>query len=104
MGKKIFFAYESGHPENRDAITRAVREFNKYQSKYNALTWEDMEINGRIINKTIFEEIDRSEIFACDLTYINHNVLFELGYAIGRRKKLLIFLNDSVFGAKENYG
>jgi nucleoside 2-deoxyribosyltransferase len=99
----IFFAYEGGHPENADAIKFGIKEFNQHQSKLLAKTWEEMEVSGKIINKCITDEIDNCTIFACDLTYLNHNVLFELGYAIGKNKNLLIMLNDTIDGAKARY-
>ena len=37
------------------------------------------------------------------LTYLNHNVLFELGYAIAQQKRLKIFLNPTIIDAKKNY-
>lgn len=103
MSKKIFFAYESGHQSTIDAIKKAITEYNSHQKSFSAMTWEDLRVGGKIINRTVLDNIDSSEIFACDLTYLNHNVLFELGYAIGRRKKLLVFLNTSVEGTQEQY-
>jgi len=103
MKKSIFFAYEGGHADNRDAITHGITEYNKYQSSYQANTWEELRIGGSILNRTILKAIDECEIFSCDLTYLNHNVLFELGYAIGKRKKLMILLNPTVTDAKEKY-
>lgn len=99
----VFFAYEGGHPENSDAIKSGIKEFNSHQSTFIAKTWEEMEVSGKIINKCITDEIDNCTLFACDLTYLNHNVLFELGYAIGKKKNLLIMLNDTVDGAKSKY-
>jgi hypothetical protein len=102
--KNIFFAYQSGPSDNVDAITSAINEFNKQNSnQYFAESWESLKINGAIINKKVLKAIDDSEVFACDLTYMNHNVLFELGYAIGRKKKLFLLLNENIKGAKENY-
>jgi len=102
--KDIFFAYQSGPSDNVDAIQSAVNEFNKQNNNhYFAKTWENLKINGTIINYRVLEAIDRAKIFACDLTYMNHNVLFELGYAIGRKKKLFLMLNETVKGAKENF-
>jgi hypothetical protein len=104
MAKKtIFFAYEDGHQENRDAISRAAQDFNTHQKSYKVLRWEDLKNSGNIIGTRIFEEIRECEIFACDLTYLNHNVLFELGYAIASERKLKVFLNSNVANAKKNY-
>jgi hypothetical protein len=103
VSKTIFFAYESGHQENRDAIYRGINDYNTHQKTYQAITWEDLKVGGNILNATILKAIDHCEIFCCDLTYQNHNVLFELGYAIGKGKKLSVLLNPTVNGSKEKY-
>jgi hypothetical protein len=103
MKKTIFFAYENGHQENRDAISRAAQDFNSHQKKYKVLRWEDLRNSGNIIGARIFEEIRECDIFACDLTYLNHNVFFELGYAIATERKLKIFLNTSIADSQKNY-
>jgi hypothetical protein len=101
--KGIFFAYQGGTSDNVDAIKSAVKEINKQNNNYYARTWESLKINGTIINYKVLEAIDNAEIFACDLTYLNHNVLFELGYAIGKKKKLFLLLNESIKGVKDNF-
>jgi hypothetical protein len=101
--KSIFFAYEDGHLDNRDAITRASDEYNRHQKTFKIIKWEDLRISGNIISKNIFEHIKKCDKFSCDLTYLNHNVLFELGYAIAQRKILKIFLNPNIIDAKRNY-
>ncbi len=99
----IFFAYESGHIENIEAIRAAISEYNNYTNQSTAISWEDLNVNGKIISKIVLDEIEKCSFFACDLTFISHNVIFELGYAIGKRKDLLVFLNDSVSGKLEEY-
>ncbi len=103
MHKSIFFAYESGHQENRDAIQYGITEYNKHQKTYRVISWEGLKIGGQILITTIFKAIDNCDIFTCDLTYQNHNVLFELGYAIGKKKNLLILINENIKDAKDNY-
>jgi len=104
MSKKvIFFAYEDGHQENRDAIIRAAHEYNVHQGTYEVVLWEDLKQSGNIIGSKIFNAIRECEIFACDLTYLNHNVFFELGFAIACKKKLKLFLNENITNSKKNY-
>jgi len=102
--KTIFFAYEDKHQDIKDAITKAASEYNRHQKKsYKIIKWEDLRVSGKIIATEIFEHIKKCNKFACDLTYLNHNVLFELGYAIAQKKFLKIFLNPSIEGAEKNY-
>ena len=103
MATSVFFAYESGHPENKDSVDAAITLFNKHQSSMRALSWENLNVSGSILNASVLKAIDDCDVFACDMTYLNHNVLFELGYAIGRAKELLVLLNRSVQGARDSY-
>ena len=102
----MFFAYQgrrSGQAdENVDAILNAIAEFNGHQKGIEAKSWEDYKSTAPI-NIDILSAIDKCEYFVCDLSYFNHNVLFELGYALAKDRKILIFLNERVSGAKERY-
>ena len=62
-----------------------------------------MSIAGRNLVDKILEEINRSNIFACDLTYPNLNVAFELGYAIARFKRVWIVLNSTITTSESRY-
>lgn len=106
MVEKVFFAYEgaakSGNSINVNAITK-TKELTKSDQKYKITTWEDLKINGRVLINTIFDAINNCDIFACDLTYMNHNVLFELGYAIAKNKKLCLLINPNIIDADVQY-
>tara|TARA_R110002124_G_scaffold287245_1_gene471854 strand:+ start:2137 stop:4377 length:2241 start_codon:yes stop_codon:yes gene_type:complete len=55
-----------------------------------------MDISGGLIWKKILEEIDRRGFFVADVTVLNPNVTYEIGYAIGKQKKLR-FVNHADF-------
>jgi len=94
--KLIFFAYQKQHDgesdNNVDSIVRSIKEFNQYQKAYLAKSWEEYR-KTTPISKDVLNAIDKSEVFVADLTYFNHNVLFELGYAIAKNKEILILLD-----------
>jgi hypothetical protein len=104
--KVIFFAYKGRSrgeaDENVDAIQRAIKDYNQHQGSYRAVSWEEYR-KTTVISKDILEAITGCEVFACDMTYFNHNVMFELGYAIAKNKKILIFLNESIGEARKTY-
>lgn len=88
---KAFFAYPSNRPILMEAIRDAVRELNA-SKQVNIKTWEECNISGKPIIDTIYNEIDKAKLFFADLTGLNPNVMFELGYAIARQKRIwLIF-------------
>lgn len=103
----LFFAYQGIRDNicdnNVDSIKRAISDFNTYQKSIKAVSWEDLKNSGSFIDKEIIEQINVSNYFACDLTYLNHNVLFELGYAIAKNKNIFIFLNEDIENAKNYY-
>lgn len=105
--EKVFFAYEnavrSGSSINVNAIKKA-KEIAESANICSINTWEDLKNNGRILINSIFSAIDDCDIFACDMTYLNHNVLFELGYAIARNKKLYLLINPKIADASKRYG
>ena len=65
--------------------------------------WPDMHPSGRRMIKQITENIDKAEVFACDLTHANLNVAFELGYAIGRFRRGWISLDTTLTTATKEY-
>ena len=104
--KIIFFAYKGRYDgyadDNVDSIKYAIVNYNQHQKKYVAKSWEEFRQTTPISHE-ILEAIDSCEVFTCDMTYFNHNVLFELGYAIAKDKFILILLNESIAGTKEKY-
>jgi len=102
----VFFAYKGKYKgtsdENVDAIYHAIRTYNQYQKKYLLKSWEEYK-KTTAINIDVLNAINNCSIFVSDLSYFNHNVLFELGYAIGKNKKILILLNTNVSGASDMY-
>ncbi|MBN1384760.1 MAG: hypothetical protein JW983_07770, partial [Elusimicrobia bacterium] len=104
--KLIFFAYKGQQKDSADdnvtAIYKAVEMYNIHQKKYEAKLWEDYK-RTTSISKEILEAIDKSPVFICDMTYFNHNVLFELGYAIGCNKQILILVNNNIGNSGKEY-
>ncbi len=83
----------------RTLESRGVLKKNDVQFK----RWRDLSVSGRPLETTILRQIDRHQIFACDLTYPNLNVSFELGYAIARFKRVLASVNPGILNAQSRY-
>lgn len=100
--KKAFYAYSCYKEDLLEDIRLAVKQINESKN-IEITTWEDLAIGGKYIIKGILDAIDRCDLFICDLTYLNFNVLYELGYAISKQKKIWITLNASHANAVSNY-
>jgi hypothetical protein len=96
---KCFVAYSSNLPGKGDSIETAVAELNK-GGMVEVISWVSLAISGRPIIQTICDEIESSDLIIGDITNLNPNVLFELGFAITKRKHLWLIFNPKVVGAK----
>jgi Cdc6-like AAA superfamily ATPase len=94
-----FFAYPSWPPSIPETVKGAVNEINKTQECY-IKTWQECAISGKFIIDVICREIDSADLFIADLTWANPNVLFELGYAIGKQKRVWLLLDPSFTESK----
>jgi len=99
---EAFFAYPSVPAASGDSIRKAVRDLNSGQV-VRAKTWEDCKTGGKFIINTICQQIESSEIFCADLTGINPNVLFELGFAIALDKRIWLMIEPSYSEKKEMF-
>ena len=91
---KAFFAYPSNRPILMEAIRDAVDELNA-EKQVRIKTWEKCNIGGKLVVNTICDSIDESALFFADLTGLNPNVMFELGYAIARDKRIWLIFDTS---------
>lgn len=99
---KCFVAYP-GEPANIAEIMREASENINATNLYEVLTWQDLNIGGNIIITNICDAIDQADFFICDLTHLNPNVLFEMGYAIARGKHIWPVMDTSVEAARKEF-
>ena len=91
---KAFFAYSSRQPTLREPIQAAVHELNAAR-QVDIKTWEECNIGGKFVIDTICTAINEADLFFADLTGLNANVMFELGYAIARNKRVWFIFDES---------
>ena len=99
---KAFFAYPTRTPTLKEAIHGAVPELNE-KGQVNIRTWEQCNIGGKFVIDTICNAIDEAELFLADLTGLNANVMFELGYAIACGKRIWLILDDTYIKEKDMF-
>jgi hypothetical protein len=97
-----FVAYPSKPPSLAETIEQAI-ETIKQSQVVEIDSWKSTKVSGKFIMTTICKTIDDKDIFLCDLTNLNHNVLFELGFAIAKKKRIWILLDPSIEKSTANY-
>ena len=101
---KIFLAYPSKSSELVAQYKRAVEVVRKNNLKQTITLWTELSVSGRVISRVILEQIDRCDILCADITKLNMNVVYEIGYAIGRQKSIYHFFNPELDSDREIFG
>ena len=100
---QCFYAYPAADLALTETIRRSIDLINSQVPQVNVTGWQSLSVTGKNILAEVTNRINLAKLFICDLTYINSNVLFELGYAIAKRKKIWITLDTSQNFSEETY-
>src|SRR3546814_12901110 len=92
---KGFFAYAAKPPQIAETIRLAIEDVERFHAVTSIVDWSELDIAGRFIATEVLREIDQSDFLVADITSLNFNVTYEVGYAIGRGKRVLIVKNEA---------
>ncbi|QEY57738.1 hypothetical protein FXF61_00435 [Pseudomonas sp. C27(2019)] len=90
-----FYAYASHPPEIGQTIEQAVSAVQT-SSKVEVKTWKALDIPGHFISEKVLEGIDSCSFLVADISLLNFNVTYEIGYAIGKGKRVLLTKNKTI--------
>lgn len=93
--KMGFFAYVSALPEIGQTIESAVKSASQIPNVH-VETWKALDIPGHFIAEKVVESIDNCDFLLADISILNFNVTYEIAYAIGKGKRVLITKNSSI--------
>jgi hypothetical protein len=97
-----FVAYPSSPADRAESIEQAIKDLHA-GGVVDIIGWKSLTVSGRVVISAICDEIKNRQIFIADVTALNPNVLFELGYAIAHRKRVWLLLNPSIERAKVEF-
>ena len=89
-------AYPAEPPDIGQTICRCLEKIQQYDRFRQLTGWEESDIPGRFIATGIFNLIESGSIFIADITRLNFNVVFEIGYAIGCKKRAFLVRNENI--------
>ena len=90
MTNKAFFAYPSRPKQVGQTIKNGIADHKKRRRDFEVTEWSQNEIAGVFITEPILDNIRESDLVFGDITRLNFNVVFELGYAIGLGKRVIL--------------
>lgn len=96
---RAFVAYTARDPKLAEVIRSGVAKANRMLG--NALRYEPWifnDIAGQPLISPIIEGIEASRFVVADITYLNPNVVYEVGYAIGKGRRCFLVRSSSVEG------
>jgi hypothetical protein len=95
-----FVAYSSRDPALLQLIGDAVYIANGKSDRVRYETWVYNDIPGNPLISPILDRIDESTFIIADITTLNLNVVYEIGFAIGRRKRAYLIRHGGTVGDK----
>lgn len=101
MPPSCFIAYAS-EPENIGAtIEVAATYFHARPQTLSPVTWKESPVAGRFVATEVREQITSGAFFIAEVSVPNFNVTYEIGYAIGKGKPILLLRNPAVVEPKD---
>ncbi|MGD0225499.1 MAG: hypothetical protein ABSF71_24490 [Terriglobia bacterium] len=99
---RCFVAYPSTPADRAESVEKAIWEIDA-GGVVDIIGWKGLMVSGRAVIGAICEEIKNRQILIADVTGLNPNVLFELGYAIAHKKRVWLLFNPHIERAKIDF-
>src|ERR1700748_3581075 len=103
MVKNGFFAYASEPAHCGEFIEEAIKVIHKSGHLTFIKSWKSLSIAGKFIISEVLKEIEKADFLCADLTGLNENVLFEIGFAIGKKKPIWLILDTSIIESNNKF-
>jgi hypothetical protein len=101
MAKQLmFFAYTAQPQQIGITIEQAIKDANTAMSDRHIKSWKEIDIPGHFIATEVLNEIEQSRILIADISKLNFNVTYEIGYAIGKSKRIALVKNKAIAVSK----
>ena len=85
-----FFAYPSTPSLIGDTVERALHNLREKSGVTSVQSWRETDVAGRFIAEQVINKIDGVQAFIADVTELNFNVTYELGFALARGKRTVL--------------
>ena len=88
------------YPKFPDVVGQTIRlalsQLRERSGHEGLSSWEETDIAGNFIRSEILRQIDEGRCLVADVSRLNFNVTYEIGYAIGLGKRLVLIRNPAL--------
>ena len=98
--KQFFFAYPAYPPQIGVTVDKASSDLNTAAADKNITTWKEIDVPGHFIATEVLNSIDECDVLLADISTLNFNVTYEIGYAIGKSKRIALVKNKAISQGK----
>ncbi len=91
----VFVAFPGAPPPLYESVTRAIEIANAASGHLTFRGWPESDIAGRPLTGPILSGIEEASLVVADVTFLNFNVTYEIGFAIGVRKRTYLVRNET---------
>ncbi len=96
-----FVAYSSRLEHVANIVFAAVRKANARPLPVRFEPWPFNDVAGAPLVSPILEKIDKSPFLVADITTLNENVVYEIGFAVAREKRAFLIRHSETSGDRE---
>ncbi|MFZ3137060.1 MAG: hypothetical protein WA126_06690 [Thermodesulfovibrionales bacterium] len=93
-----FFIYPSEPAPIRSTVKLAIENLRTNYGSHKWISWEDLRVSGQIIFCEICKAVLTADIVIADISTLSFNVLFEIGFAVGMERPVLLIRDTSYAG------
>ena len=86
----VFIAYPSRPDDLGATIEDAILDCRTTRGSLHLESWRHNDIAGRTLITPIRSQITKTRLLVADITSLNLNVTYEIGYAIGRQQRVIL--------------
>ena len=97
-----FVAFPGAPSQLRESIERGVQLANSRHPTLKFHAWPENDIPGRPLTGPILSGIDAAQFVVADITLLNFNVTYEIGFSIGAKKRVYLIRNNTFDGDINN--
>jgi nucleoside 2-deoxyribosyltransferase len=95
-GRRVFFAYASQPAQIAEVVERAAERLQNTAPGIDWHTWRDMSAPGQLVFCEICKQMRNSVALVADVTTLNFNLMFEIGFAIGLEIPVILIRDPSI--------